>query len=351
VAVLVALGVAVMQPAALGAQELYRSNAAGIAVSRIGEGERGSHEYVLEVRREDGVRERRLYRDGELARRERERLDGRGRVVEEERFEDAVLREVRRYDERGRVSEILDYDDTGLLVERIELDYEETRRIAERHYDARDELAFTDRFEYDADGRIRRVRRERDDEIVRSTSYAYAEGRLFEEAFRTGETETVVRYDADGRVAYRAQRRDGDLVQEQEYRYEAPAVRVVTTRSAGEEGILVERFTDGRLDVARREVDGEVVSRTRHEYTDGRLLRTVTEGRDIAGRRVERYEYADDGELRRRVVRVEGRTTREVIYRDDRIREEVTYRDGTPFLRVTYRDDNPVSRELISGER
>jgi YD repeat-containing protein len=342
------LALAALPPQA--AADLYRSNAAAIAVAPITEAQRGEHEYVLEVRRGDGLRERLLFREGELIRRERLRLDGRGRVVEEERFEGGVLREVRRYDERGRLTEVLEYDRSGILERRIALGYENGRRIAERHYDATDTRVFTDRFAYDSAGRIRRVTRERDGEVERETAYAYAEGSLFEESFRAGETVRVVRYDGQGRLAYRAERRDGELVEEQEVRYPAADVRIVTTSRPGEPGVLIERFLSGRLTDTRREIDGAVVSRTRHEYEEDRLTRVVTEGRDIAGRRVERYEYDDTGELTRRIVRMEGRTLREVIYHGDRRREEITYRGGEPFLRVTYRDDNPVSRELVSGE-
>lgn len=342
------LALAVLPPQA--AAELYRSNAAAIAVAPITEAERGEHEYVLEIRRGDGLRERLLFRGGELIRRERSRLDSRGRVVEEERFEGGVLREVRRYDQRGHLTEVLEYDRTGILERRIALDYENGRRSAERHYDATDTRLFTDRFAYDSAGRIRRVTRERDGEVVRETAYAYAEGSLFEESFRAGQTVRVVRYDGQRRVAYRAERRDGELVEQQEVRYPAADVRIVTTTRPEERGVTVERFLAGRVTDTRREIDGEVVSRTRHEYEDGRLVRVITEGRDIAGRRVERYEYDVTGELARRIVRTEGRTLREVIYHGDRRREEITYRDGEPFLRVTYRDDNPVSRELVSGE-
>lgn len=335
---------------ALTAQQFYRSNAAGSVVSRIPESARGDYEYVLEVRREDGVRERRLYRDGDLLRRERASLDGRGRVTEEARYEQGVLREVRRFDERGRPVEELDYDTAGLLIERVEVAYEGDRRVAERHIDPEGELLYTDRFEYDSAGRIRRVRRMRDTGVVRSTSYAYADGRLFEESFRSGNRTTVVRYDAGGRVAQREQRVDGELTEEQTYRYEGEDTRIVTTRSVGENRVRVERFVEGRIVATTVEVDGDVVSTSRHEYSDGRLFRVITEGPGIAGRRVERYEYDTEGELARRVVQLEGRVTREVLYSGERTREEITYRDGEPFLRVTYRDDNPVSRELVAGE-
>lgn len=348
-AVLALLAALLLQPAALGAQELFRSNAAGTAVSPIPESQRESHEYVLEVERTDGVRERSLFREGELTRLERLRLDGRGRVLEEERYEDGVLREVRRFDERGRITEELEYDDTGLLAGRSEVEYEDGRRVIERHFNADDTLRYTDRFAYDSRGRIRRVRREHDGTLLRSTSYAYADGRLFEESFRTGEMLAVVRYDARGRVAYRAERREGELVAEQEYRYESPDAYDVTYRRPTEPGRSVERYVDGRLVTSREEIDGEVVSRTAYEYDGDRLARAVTDGRDIAGRRVEQYHYDEDGDLSRRVVEVAGRTVREVVYSDDRMREEITYRNGEPFLRVTYRDDNPVSRELVSG--
>lgn len=349
-ALLALLAAMLLQPAAIGAQELFRSNAAGIAVSPISESQRESHEYVLEIERTDGVRERSLFREGELTRLERLRLDGRGRVVEEERYEDGVLRELRRFDERGRISEELEYDDTGLLSGRTELEYEDGRRVAERHFDADDTPRYTDRFEYDSRGRIRRVRREHDGTLLRSTSYAYAGGRLFEESFRTGDMLAVVRYDSRGWVAYRAERRDGELVAEQEYRYESPGEYTVTHRQPTEPGIRVERYVDGRLVTSSEEVDEEVVSRTAYEYDGGRLARVVTDGRDIAGRRVEYYHYDENRELERRVVEVAGRTVREVVYSRDRMREEITYRNGKPFLRVTYRDDNPVSRELVSGQ-
>ena len=343
------LAVLLLQPAAIGAQELFRSNAAGTAVSPIPESQRESYEYVLEVERTDGIRERALFRDGELTRLERQRLDGRGGVVEQERYEGGVLREVRRFDERGRIREELDYDDTGLLAGRSEVEYEDGRRVAERHFDAEDTLRHTDRFEYDSRGRIRRVRRERQGSLLRSTSYAYADGRLFEESFRTADMLAVVRYDSRGRVAYRAERREGELVAEQEHRYESPSEYTVTHRLPAEPGIRVERYRDGRLSTSTKEVDGEVVSRAVYEYAGERLARIVTGGREIAGRRVERYDYDDEGELERRVVEVAGRTVREVVYPGDRVREEITYRDGEPFLRVTYRDNNPVSRDLVSG--
>lgn len=347
--VLAVLGALLLQPAAIGAQELFRSNAAGTAVSPISESQRESYEYVLEVERTDGVRERALFREGELTRLERLRLDGRGRVVEEERYDGGVLREVRRFDERGRIREELEYDDTGLLAGRSEVEYEDGRRVSERHFNADDTLRYTDRFEYDSRGRIRRVRRESDGNLQRSTAYAYAHGRLFEESFRTGDMRAVVRYDSRGRVAYRAERRDGELVAEQEYRYESPDEYDVTYRGPAEPGTRVERYVDGRLVSSREEIDGEVVSRTAYQYDGERLARVVTDGRDIAGRRVEHYHYDGDGDLSRRVVEVAGRTVREVVYPGDRVREEITYRDGEPFLRVTYRDDNPVSRDLVSG--
>jgi YD repeat-containing protein len=342
------LAVVAVPPGA--AADLYRSNAAAIAVSPIGEAERGVYEYVLEVRRDDGVRERLLYRDGELTRRERMLLDGRGRVVEEERFEGGVLREVRRFDERGRLTEVLEYDGSGLVERRIVLEYEGGRRVVERHYDAADELLFVDRFAYDSEGRIRRVTRERGEDVVRRTAYAYADGRIFEESFRVGDTMRVVRYDEAGRVAHRAEHRRGELIEEREMRYPAPDVRIVETTRPEEPGVLIERYLEGRLTATRRVVDGETISQTRHEYEDDQLIRVTSEGRDLAGRRVERYEYDEEGELARRIVRMEGRTLREVIYHEDRRREEITYRDGEPFLRVVYRDDNPVSRKLVSGE-
>ncbi len=348
-AALALLAVLLLQPAAIGAQELFRSNAAGTAVSPISESQRESYEYVLAVERIDGVRERALFREGKLTRLERLRLDGRGRVVEEERYEGGVLREVRRFDERGRITEALEYDDTGLLAGRSEVEYEDGRRVIERHFNADDTLRYTDRFEYDSRGRIRRVRRESDGNLQRSTAYAYADGRLFEESFRTGDMRAVVRYDSRGRVAYSAERRDGELVAEQEYSYDAPDEYNVTYRRPAEPGIRVERYVDGRLVTSREEIDDEVVSRTAYEYDGERLARVVTDGRDIAGRRVEQYRYDEDGDLSRRVVEVAGRTVREVVYSGDRLREEITFRDGEPFLRVTYRDDNPVSRELVSG--
>jgi hypothetical protein len=344
-----ALVLAVVASASIGAQDLFRSNAAAIAVARISPAERSNYEYVLEVERDDGVRERTLFRDGERVRLERMRVDVRGRVLEEEHYERGVLREVRRFDERGRVREELDYDESGLLTERIEMVYNGGVRVAERHFDPEGELLFIDRFSYDSGGRIRRVERERDDAVVRSTSYAYADGRIFEEAFRSGDAATVVRYDELGRVAYRAERQDGRLIEEQAYRYETPDTRIVTTEGSDEPGVRIERFVDGRLAAVSVEIDGEVVSRSTREYADGRLVRVVTEGRDIAGRRVERYRY-DDGELVRRVVQENDRIVREVLYTGPREREEITYRDGEPFLRVRYRDDNPVARELIRGE-
>ncbi|MFO7781160.1 MAG: hypothetical protein R6W94_05980, partial [Spirochaetia bacterium] len=307
-ALLVAL---LLQPAAVGAQELFRSNAAGTAVSPISESQRESHEYVLKVERTDGVRERSLFREGELTRLERLRLDGRGRVVEEERYEDGVLREVRRFDERGRLTEELEYDDTGLLAGRSEVEYENGRRVTERHFNADDTLRYTDRFAYDSRGRIRRVRREHDGTLLRSTSYAYAGGRLFEESFRTGDMLAVVRYDSRGRVAYRAERRDGELVAEQEYSYESPDAYNLTYRRPTEPETRVERYIDGRLVTSREEIDGEVVSRAAYEYAGGRLARVVTDGRNIAGRRVEQYYYDENGDLSRRVVEVAGRTVRE----------------------------------------
>lgn len=335
----------------LPAAEVFESNAAGIALSPIEESQRDAYEYVLEVVTEDGVRERVLYRDGEEDTRERFRLDERGRVVEEERYEDGVLREGRRYDERGLVREILEYDDTGLLERRIEADYADGRRVAERHYNPEEELLFTDTYQYGSSGRVARVTRRREGEVVRTTSYAYAGERLFEEAYRRGEELTVVRYDTAGRVSYRAERREGELLREEEYRYEADGARVVTTRAPASGEVTVERYQNGQLVSTRVEVDGEPVRRTLRDYDEeGNLVRVTTEGEDIAGSRVERYEYDEEGELARRIVELRGTIVREVVYSGERTREEITYRDGEPFLRVTYRDDNPVSRELVDGE-
>ncbi|MFO8063521.1 MAG: hypothetical protein ACQETQ_01260 [Spirochaetota bacterium] len=344
----------------LGAQELYRSNAAGMEIEPIEEAQRDDHDYVLEVREVDGERERSLYREEVIIRRERYLSSGRGRLVREERYDDGDLRYVRLYDERGRVEEERDYDEAGELSERVELEYRDGRRVRERHFevdaegdsaDADDEdPTYTDEFEYDSEGRVRRVSRVRDGDVRRETRYAYAEGRLFEESFRNGEEVTVVRYDRSGRVAFRAERRGGDVVRRQEYRYEGDGERVVTTRDRNETGVRVERFAEGRLVSTRVEVDGEVISRSRREYEDGNLSRVVSEGRDLAGRRVEEYEYDENGELARRVVRVREKPVKEIVYRGKRSREETTYRDGEPFLRIRYRDGNPVSRELVAGE-
>jgi antitoxin component YwqK of YwqJK toxin-antitoxin module len=332
------------------AQDLYQSNAAGIAVSPIEASQRGVHEYVLEIDRQDGVRERRLYRDGELTTTERLVVDGRGRVLEEERYEEGVLRTARVYDERGAVGEIRHYDADGELETTVELDYADGRRTAERHYGPDGELAYTDRFSYGSNGRVREVERFRDGERTRITRYAYAGGRLFEEYFQNGEDETVVRYDTEGRVAYRAERDAGELVREQDYRYEGEGVRIVRTRSADQAGVTIERYDEGLLVSSRVEVEGEIISETTREYEEGRLSRVVRAGDEIAGRRIELYEYDENGELVRRTVRSDGRTLREVVYTGERTREEITYRDGEPFLRVTYRDDNPVARELVTGE-
>ncbi|MFP4204722.1 MAG: hypothetical protein ACLFSP_01275 [Spirochaetaceae bacterium] len=303
----VVAGVLILWAAALpwdgayAAEELYRSDPTGAAIARITEAEREDHRYVLEVEAADDLREHRLYREGELLREERQHLDAEGRVVSEERVEGGEHRE-------------------------------------------------TDHFDYDGQGRIRRVTRERDGETVHSTSYAYADGRLFEEAYRSGARVTVARFDTRGRVAYRAERREGELLREEEYRYTTAEDYTVRIREDETSGLRVERYEEKRLRESRLEEDGRVLRRSVYRYDGENLREVITEGEQIRGRRVAEHEYDEDGELRRRIVREDDRIIRETSYRDSRERVETVYRGGVPFLRITYRDDNVVARELVSGE-
>lgn len=297
------LMLALFSPSLYGQESgLYRSNDRFLPIEEIGENERGSYRWVLELSLSNGRSEGVLYREGELFRRKVESFTSRG-----------VPREVRILDAAGELLERWTY-------------------------------------RYDPSGRLRAIEVEGEDRESRFQSGRSLRGPgSEEESLFTAEDElrTLYSYDASGRLTSRFTYRSGELIERVVNEYEGETLirrvraypqerrRVTTTFDAAGNPVVEEAYEAGRL-----------VSTTERSYDDeGRLLILEVSGRQP---REVRYEYDEQGDPILEQEYRAGALLRRITYEGDQ-RVETRFRAGQPVLRTYFDGDVRIREELLQN--
>ena len=356
---------AVLLPAAVAAQQWYRSNPAGIAAERIAPGGAALHPWTLSVQREAGRVERRLWNNGKLVETVVQRLSSGGRLLSEERIVDDVVRSRIVYSPGGLIAEEERFSKEGELIERFSYRYQ-GERLMEKH--ASDDLGplWVDVYRYTPDGMLREVRRDYPDQPTRASRFRFVAGRLVEEEHSAGERVDRIRYDRFSRVEREEQEEGGAIVLTTRFLF--------SHEDTNPDGAVVHDLRTGETATRRLDALGRTVSEIRTDGAGreiGRIERefglhgVVVERRDTPGRReVREYRYRDDGSLALLEERVNNRMQLRVIHpgpgdaephdpvTNDRVavvgdRIEERFRDGRLVLRLVFRGDRIISQEVI----
>lgn len=350
-----AVGVAYSQAAEpYGREEgMYRSNDRFLPIEEISEAERGEYTWVMEVSPGERRIVRELYRRGELYRRQVEEIgadglpreigtvDAEGELVERWRY---------RYDAKRRLRsvEVLGAGDSPDGVPREEGRFVTGAALADGA--GLDGSAAADRAGPDGSraaeagdagpGGPAETEGAGSDSAARQTEDVLQE--------RDGEAllRTVYRYDASGRLLRLSRYRDGELLEERFREYAAGVVVREVTRFPEERRRVITEYNEQGLPAAEEVYEAErLTRRVEKEYDeDGRLVREIIDDRE---RRELRYSYGEDGELAEEEEILNGALRRRITYGTGEERLETRFRGGEPFLRVYFDGDSRLREEVI----
>lgn len=341
------LVVSVLSVGLVSAQELYRSNAAGMRLERIPRSSMSLHRYVVEYERREGLETERFFEDGKLLR-EFRRAAGPGTTVREEEYSGEALVAVRLLDAEGRdVSEEL-YSD-GELSERREYRYRDGRVVRRLVFNSEGEQYRSDEYRYGSGGALSQVRSVDADGVGRTAYYAALDGRLIEEYHELPQLSIRVRYLRNGLPSDRTEFRNNELSLSVLYEYDAAheSTLTATRETDHERGTeTVRRYNlDGEIAEEAVYQDGRLQTGFQYSYDEGLLVERRGIGRAAA--ELETYEYDEEGELLLVRFLSGGVVRRERSYLDNGAYTDLLYRGGEAVLRTHYSDDRRIREEVI----
>ncbi|TVR85703.1 MAG: hypothetical protein EA428_15535 [Spirochaetaceae bacterium] len=336
-------------PVTITAQELFRSNAAGMRLEPIAPGERDQHRFVIQLVRNGEAKSERFFEHGELIR-ETRRLPGPAGTLREEEFSNGDLVAVRLLDAEERfISEELFSE--GTLVERREYRYRGKVLVEMVIFDAAGELARRDEFHYGPGRELRAVRMVDSAGMTRNAYYSVLEGRLLEEYHEGLHGDIRVRYDEYGRTVDEVEYRAGARAVSTYYVYDSSADSFASTiREIDHERDreIVRIYTAGGDILEEAEYHAGVFERGfAYSYANGLLLERRGRGRSAALQ--ELFDYDEDGELQRVQYLRNGQLQRERRYTNAHEYIDVLYRDSAEVLRSYYRDDRRLREEVLQN--
>lgn len=336
-------------PSVITAQELFRSNAAGMRLEPITQGEGDQHRFVIQLLRNGEAEAEQLFEHGELVR-ETRRVPGPAGTLREEEFSNGELVVVRLLDSEQRpISE--EFFSEAELTERREYRYRGRVLLEMLIFDAAGELARRDEFQYGPRGELRTVRTVDGAGIKRNAHYAVLEGRLLEEYHEGLHRDIRVRYDEYGRTVDEVEYLEGSRVVSTFYVYDSPSDSFASTiREIDHERDreIVRKYTAGGDILEEAEYHAGVFERGfAYSYADGLLLERRGRGRS-AGLQ-ELFTYNEDGELQRVQYLRNGQLQRERQYTDTHEYVDVLFRGGAEVLRSYYRDDRRLREEVLQN--
>jgi len=323
-------------------ESIFRSNPMGQALEPIDRVRMDEFPYtVIETDIPSGRRST-LFHEGKEVKRWDYLRDREGRR-EERYYEKGVLIRVTVYQGLTPVQEE-EYRD-GVLLQSVEYRYASGLIVSTVYRDSQGTLLYTDSFERDSNGRLRRVTRSFKAGETHASSFRYSGSSLYEEWCDFGSYGVLLRYRNSLLTAEETWRRDR-ILESTEYRY-ADGIRVSSSYRNFETGSSVETEYDAdSLPVHSLEMDRE-------------------------GRRVETFFRNAGGYLAEKTVRQPGSTERWwyirtasgnlvseeywkngvlvkiTEYRTEGDYTETYYKRGMPFLRIFYTDGTAVGEEPV----
>lgn len=343
IAVMVAAVAALLAPASVRADELYRSDLLGIEMEAVSPDQVSQTEWLLQVHREGTSEIRTLTHSGKETK----------RWVDE--FEHGQLAKETLYD-AGVISSVTVYRDGHPQEEENYLDGKfESKRIYryEQGLLARIEVEGSDGSpDYrtviyrDPDGRLRRAVRTYPDGRAVESAYTYTGGSLLAEWHGNDRKGELIRYSGSDLAAIEDWE-GGAIINQTDFAPDGKGQRSVETDFAS--GAVTRRLYDAKGKLLSEQVSSKdaTVSRTDFRYEGDRLVDKVVLTPGV--REESRYAYGRDGKLARVEVTRNLTIVKVTVYTGDDSSYEELYTNGKPFLRVYYKDGNKVREEVVTG--
>ena len=197
---------------------LFRSNAAGSRIERIGPAQRDNFRYIIEYEQSGSIEVERLFSDGIEKRRLERRGDADGSRSEEE-YREGLLSTVTRYDPQGRIQSEERYASDGGLKERRNYSYLQDQGIEIEAFDEQGDSIYRESHTYTGRGQLSGIERVYSDGSERLASYSFVGDRLFEELQVVVGDGSLRRYDRSGRLIYSEELKDNQVIRSEAFEY------------------------------------------------------------------------------------------------------------------------------------
>lgn len=332
-----------LPPAAVCAEELYRSDVLGLKMEAISPAQASSTEWLLRVQREGTSEIRTLTRSGKETKRWVDEFEH-GQLVKETAYDAGVISSVTVY-RNGRPQEEEDYLDGKLETKRI-YSYEQGLLATIEVQGPDGSLRYRTTIYRGPEGRLRRAVRAYPDGRDVESAYVYAGGSLLAEWHGTDREGELMRYNGSD-LAAQEDWKGSAIVNQTDFSPDGKGQSAVETNFAT--GTVSRRSYDAKgrelsEEVVRKDV---TVSRSEFRYEGDRLIDKLVLTPGV--REESRYTYGRDGKLAKVVVTRNLKVVKVTIYTGENSSYEELYANGKPFLRVYYKDGNKVREEVVTG--
>jgi len=309
------------------------------------------YEYVLEVETGKEIEIRKLYEGEGLIKRWELSLYNNRNVREEKEFNKDNLSSLRYFDRRGRIVEEHLYSE-GLFSKKILYFYNENQRLYQtKTFDDKGTLLYSENYEFNSQGMIRRVKRTWSDGQTQVSSFIYGKGRLIEEVYSSETEMTISRFDDTGRLKEMEIWKDNKPAGNITYFYnsERGYLEVKIDKNLIEGIETDSRYNEKEYLITETVTKAETkISESTYVYDDeGRKVKM----KKVSDRGLEEWTfyYDSEGDLNREEYYNRGLLERRVFYTGDNSYYEELFREGKLLIRVYYEDETKVKEEFINN--
>jgi len=307
--------------------------------------------HVLIVEEQSGGQLIRLLSEGEEQKRWERRFHINGTVREERTYIEGKLSSYHLYADNRNLLEEIRYSETDeLVVRRTRYQYSGQTLSSVEVFDGDGSSLYREGYAYTKTGLLREIARSYPDGRIRISTFNFGGGEgLAETRSRQDSKMQIYRYDTSGRMTYLEVWDGPSLVSSKSWQYRFDEKKPHTIEEyARQLNLRTTQYLDDSGRVQREEKEGRIKEQIFYSYDDeDRQTSKVITG--SSGRVEWKYEYNEEGEIRKERFFRKGSLEKVKTYTDGESWYEEIYRAGEVVLRVYYIDGEKSSEEFLQN--